>query len=246
MVLRHSCFMPWGLLTALSLGLAIAPCVQPLPAQAQEQQTRVVTVTGQGIVNIPTSLTQVQLGVEIRGKTAEQVQQDAAQRSNAVVELLKSRNVEKLQTTGIRLNPLYDYRNDRQELVGYIATNTVSFQLKTGDVGTLLDDAVRAGATQINGISFIANETELVAAQRQALQLATQDAQRQADAVLEVLNLTRREVINIQVNGASAPPPVQFDVTTKLRGEVAFAAAPTPVIGGEQTVQASVTLQIRY
>lgn len=52
-------------------------------------------------------------------------------------------------------------------------------------------------------------------------------------------------MVNIQVNGSNSPAPVQFQATTRLAGD-AVAAAPTPVIGGEQAVQASVTLQIRY
>lgn len=156
--LRKSSCKSWGLLTAVCLSFGVASVIYSIPVQAQEQQMRLITTTGQGIVNIPTSLTQVQLGVAVRGKTAELVQQEAAQRSNAVVNLLKSRNVEKLETTGIRLNPLYDYRNERQELTGYVATNTVSFQLPTEAVGTLLDDAVQVGATRIDGVSFIATD----------------------------------------------------------------------------------------
>ena len=237
----------WGLLTALSLGIGfvgLANFSQTPPVIAQEQQMRTLTVSGQGTVNIPTSLTQVQLGVEVRGKTADEVQQEAAKRTSAVVELLRSRNVEKLETAGIRLNPTYSYRNDQQELTGYSATNTVSFRIPTENVGSLLDDAVKAGATRIDGVSFVASDNTVEQAQQQALQRATQEAQRQADAVLETLNLTKREIVSIQVNNASAPPPRPLMMSQA--NMVAERAADTPVIGGEQQVQASVTLQIRY
>ena len=45
-------------------------------------------------------------------------------------------------------------------------------------------------------------------AQKQALQAATQDAQQQANAVLSSLNLKQKEVVSIQVNNASSPPPI--------------------------------------
>ncbi|MGV0108320.1 SIMPL domain-containing protein [Nostoc sp. DSM 114160] len=198
---------------------------------------------GRGVETIPTTLAQVNLGVEIQGKTAQEVQQEAAQRSSAVVAFLKSKNVEKLQTTGIRLNPVYSYTNNVQRITGYAATNTVSFSIPVEQAGTLLDDAVKAGATQINGISFVANDEAIAAAQKQALKEATQDARQQADAVFSALGFKSKEIVSIQVNNANTPPPPPMF----LRAEAAKSAdASTPIVGGEQQVEASVTLQISY
>lgn len=239
---QSSSINPWSLITALSLSLGLVSIPLIAPVFAQEQRVRTLTVSGQGVVTIPTTQTQVQLGVEVLGKTAEEVQTEAAKRTASVIELLRSRNVEKLETTGIRLNPTYSYANDQQRLTGYSATNTVSFKLNTEKVGSLLDDAVKAGATRIDGISFIASDTEINAAQQQALKLATQEAESQANAVLSALNLTSREIIGIQVNNASAPVPMPV----MYRADAVAAAPATPVVGGEQQVRASVTLQISY
>jgi uncharacterized protein YggE len=213
------------------------------PAMAQEQVLRTLTVTGQGVERIPITLTQAQLGVEIQGKTAAEVQQEVAKRTSAVVDFLRSRKVEQLQTTGIRLQPNYQYNNNERHLVGYIGTNTVSFRLQTEQVGVLLDEAVKAGATRIDGVSFTATEEAISAAQKEALRQATADAQQQGDVVLEALNFTAQEIVSIQVNGASAPQPriIQEEQRSRVPGSVS-----TPVVGGEQTVKASVTLQITY
>lgn len=223
------------------LGLVMLGCINP--AIAQEQMLRTLTVTGQGVERIPTTLTRVQLGVEVQGKTAQQVQQEVARQSAAVVELLRSRNVEQLQTTSIQLNPVYSYENNQQRLIGYSASNTVSFRIPTEQAGTLVDDAVAAGATRIDSISFTAPESAIATAQKQALRQATQDAQQQADAVLNTLNLTRQDIVNIQINGATPPSP---PMPLMNRAESFTQKAPTPIIGGEQEVQASVTLQISY
>jgi hypothetical protein len=184
----------------------------------------------------------VNLGVEVQGKTAQEVQAQVARQSSAVVKLLQERQVEQLETTGIRLTPNYSYSNDTQRLTGYTATNTVSFRIETAKAGSLIDDAVQAGATRIDGISFIATDEALADAQQVALRQATADAQRQAQTVLNALNLTSRSIVSIQINHASAPPPIRLDGAVFARAE----SAPTPVIGGEQQVEASVTLQIRY
>jgi hypothetical protein len=219
-----------------------------LPASAQEKEKlwRTLTVSGRGVETISTTLSQVSLGVEIQGKTAEDVQKEAARKSSAVVALLKNRNVEKLTTTGVRLNPVYSYSNNVQRITGYAASNTVSFRIPTDKTGTLLDDAVKSGATQINGVSFIASDEAIASAQKQALKKATQDAKEQAEAVLSSLGLQQKEIVSIQVNGATPPPPSPSPVLYRAEAKLTGADASTPIVAGEQEVQASVTLQISY
>ncbi|MEM9979573.1 MAG: SIMPL domain-containing protein [Cyanobacteria bacterium P01_D01_bin.2] len=239
---------PWTLpsagialaLTALAVGVVNTAATAPV--KAQEPLARVLSVTGEGSESIPATLARVQLGVTAQGETAETVQQDIARRSTAVIELLRSQPIDKLQTTGIRLNPQYNYDGNRPRIVGYTGSNTVSFQISTEQVGTLLDDAIAAGANQINSVSFVATEDALDAARDTALQDATADAQAQAEVVLRSLNLSAQEIVGIQVNKAPPPRPVPIQARTAM----AEADVSTPVEGGEQTVNARVTLQIRY
>ncbi len=217
--------------------------IAPLPALAQEQILRTLTVTGQGVESIQTTLATVRLGVEVQGPSAETVQAEVARRSNAVVKFLKSQQVDKLQTTGINLNPRYKYTDGNQQLVGYQGRNTVSFQTAIEKSGGIIDKAVKTGASRVDGISFKATEDAIKAAQKVALKTATQEAQEQAKAVLDPLGFTPKEIVGIQVNGATAQPPRPVFA----RGAVAEASsAPQPIIGGEQKVRSFVTLQIRY
>lgn len=225
--------------------LVFVTWIQPGMAQEKEKLWRTITVTGKGEESIPTTISEVSLGVEIQGKTAQEVQKETARRSSAVVALLKSRNVQKLQTTSIRLSPVYSYNNNVQRITGYAANNTVNFRIATEQAGNVLDEAVKAGATQINGISFVATDEAIAAAQQQALKEATQAAQKQAEAVLTTLGLQPKEVLSIQINGASAPPPVLYraEASKAVVGDIAISS---PVVAGEQQVEASVTLQISY
>lgn len=208
-------------------------------------QTRTLTVSGKSEINLPATITQVRLGVEIQGKTAQDVQQQVAQKSSRLVELLKARRVEKLETTGIRLNPNYSYNGGRQRITGYSGTNTVSFRLDSDQSGTLLDEAVKAGATRIDGVSFVASESAIAQAQQQAIRAASEDARNQANAALNALNLKQQEVVSIQINQANLPN--QQSNTLSLPANVAQqTVAFTPVVAGEQQVQAAVTLQIGY
>jgi uncharacterized protein len=225
-----------------SLVLAVCLTFLPvLPSFAQQAVLRTLTVTGQGELSIPTTLTRISLGVEIQGKTAQEVQAEAAQRSTQLVNFLRSQNVSKLETTGISLQPQYNYESNQRELIGYIATNMVSFEVDTQKAGSILDQSVAVGATRIDNISFTATEAAIAQAQKEALREATLEAQAQAEAVLSTLNLTPQEIVSIQVNGAT--PPVTPMLQAAMMRDESFKTA---VVGGEQTIQSSVTLQIRY
>ena len=233
---------------ALAVG-SFFNCALISPAIAQQEEVlRTLNVTGVGVERIPATLAQVSLGVEIQGKMAAEVQQEVARRTSAVVEFLRSRNVERLQTQGISLRPNYNYdnNNNQRRLVGYIGTNTVSFRLKTEEVGKLLDESVQAGATRINNISFTATEAEISSAQKEALRKATVEAQQQAETVLKALNFTNKEIIGIRIDGANLPEPKRMVSRAQQFAVADSAEASTPVIGGEQVVNGTVTLQIRY
>ena len=242
----------WDRLKTLCLVLSLLSLTacQSIPTNAQTQNLaslpRTLTVSGRGNVIIPTTITQVRLGVEIQGKTAQEVQQQVRERSQAVVKLLKSRKVGKLETTGINLTPNYTYKDGKQSISRYIGTNKVSFRIDTEKSGTLLDDAIKAGATRIDGISFVASDEAIAQAQQQAIQKASQDAKKQADSALSALNLKSNEVIGIQIQGANQPQPLNYAPTALVEAKTSQASADTPVVGGEQKVQQTVTLQIRY
>ena len=227
---------------AIALGATGLP-VFTRAAIAQEQTPRSLITTGRAIVSVPTSLTQVALGVDIQARTARAAQEETARRASAIVNLLEGEGVDKLQTTGIRLNPVYKYENNEQILTGYSASNLVSFRIETERAGAIVDAAVQAGATRIDGLSFVATEEAIEAARKQALREATLDARSQVKEVLDTLGLTER-AINRVIVSADSPAPIALDTQIATLRE---AAAPkTPVRGGEQQVYANVTLEVVY
>lgn len=236
MTITHS-FLRLALPLALTIGCSG-------PGWAAERN-RTLSVTGKGTTMVVTTLTQVRLAIEVSGKNSNSVQQNAANRSAKVLSLLKSRRVDKLQTTNISLSPLYSYENNRQTLTGYTANNSLSFRLPTAQAGPIIDEAIAAGATRVDGISSIADDNAIEQAQSQAIQKAAKDAQRQAQAILSSLGLQQKEIIGIQVNDTARPVPIYTATDVSPRQALAKPAS-TEVVGGEQEVQATVTLQISY
>jgi uncharacterized protein len=199
-----------------------------------------LTVTGVGVENVPTTIVQVRLGVEVQGRTASRVQQLTAQRSAAVVAFLQSQTVDQLETTGISLQPTMASESDRPQTNGFTGTNLVSFRTTFEAVGALLDKAVDVGATRIDRVEWRATDEAIQQARQSALQQATQDALTQARAVLDGLKFSQGEILSIEVGGAGGG---EFHLHAGLSAPL---GSVTPVLQGEQPVEARVTLQIRY
>lgn len=208
-----------------------------------EEKPRIITVNGKGTETVPTTIASVQLGVQVKGEKATEVHAEVAKYTNAVVALLQKYKVERMQTKGVNLQPQYDYTDKRQRLVGYLGANTISFRTSIDKAGTILDEAVKVGATRIDSVSFLADDNALQAAQEKALVRATEDAQRTANVVLKALQYTALEVVSIRVDEMPQPFPM---FQNALGSSGMDGAAPTPIMGGEQTVEMGVTLEIRY
>lgn len=253
------------------VGLSASPWVMPAIAFAQETLIRTLVVTGRASEDIPATTTEVQLGIEAQGLTPEAAQADVNSRSQTLVKVLRDRRVRKLITTNVSLRPIY--RNDKgeQTLKGYLASTSIQFQTPATEAGAIVSAAVAAGATRINNVSFVADDRAIAQGRQIALTKATEDANAQAQAVLRALGISPQEVTSIRIDGAYAPPPTPiridhnslftgqdalrtrleartdqlepqaFSTTTALTGTAIFA-----LTEGTQTVNANVTLQIRY
>jgi uncharacterized protein len=241
---------PATLILATGLALSLGACGNLRPPTSLANMPRSLTVAGQGTIDIPQTLAQVQLGVEVQGETSVGTQTDVAKRSTAIVALLqKNKAVKKLNTNGATLNPTYKTKDGQNKIVGYQGTNIVRFQIDPAAIGSLLDEVVKAGATRVDGVTLVASDEAIEAAQDQAIERATQQAHRQAKAALGALSLASQEVVSIQINGA-APNPMANEMMRQQMGMDAMAMkvspTSTPIVAGEQRIQASVSLQVRY
>jgi uncharacterized protein YggE len=202
---------------------------------ATSNATQILTVNGQGSVSIPTSQAIVTLGVEVQEPTAQQAQQAAAERANNVIQVLQSRGVSDLETVRVSLFPV---RGQTGNITAFTAVQTVQFRAPPDQVGDIIDSAVEAGASTIDSISFVASDEQFREGQRQAIQLALEDAQQQASFTFNRLGLQQQEIVGIRVN---APPSA-----IPLRATAQNAALSTPILPGEQDVTANVALDIAF
>lgn len=201
---------------------------------------RILQVTSQGEVTVSTSIATVELGIQVQAPTAAEVQAELAQSAASVVDVLENLDVQDLETTSIQLNPVFSFENDTQSIVGFEGRNTLQFELPTDEAGAAIDAAIEAGANLVESISFSASDATLQEARLQALNEAVEDAQTQAETVLDALGLVPGEIVGIEILSVNEIEPIPLlDVSERFD-------ATTPILGGDQTVEAAVALNILY
>lgn len=230
-----------GLLAASLMGSGAAT-VQA-QATSSDETLRTLSVSGTGRVNAVPDVADVSLGVFEQGKEAAGASQKAANSMDSMIQALLGLGIDEkdIQTTSISLNALYDYNTQPAKIMGWEARNMVNVTVRDMEsVGDVVDTAVKAGANQVNGISFRVEDP--AAAQALARTAAVEDAEAKADQLARDTGVEITGIVTISESGGQQPQPIYM-----ARQEMAFAAdagASTPVLPGE--VELSITVFIQY
>lgn len=225
---------------------ALAAAAVVLPTAASAQQTvgnpaRLI-LTAEGHATGSPDMATVTAGVIARAPTASAAMTDQRTRMDAVMAALEEAGIEDsdIQTTSIELTPVYVYneRSGEQNIDGYQASNRVTVTAHDLTlVGPTLDALVAAGANDISNIAFGFEESDKLydAARRDAVAKLRQRADLYADAA----DIQVGRILELSESGGYMPyGPI---MVTGARLEAQDAAPPTPVSGGEMTLQISVT-----
>jgi hypothetical protein len=182
------------------------------------------------------------LAVETRATTAAQATTENAAAMTNVINALTAAGISKdsIQTTSYSLNPVYSNPVNQSvppSVIGYDAVNAIQVTVKDlGSVGKVLDQAISGGANEVQGITFTLSSTTIATLQKQALQLALQDADAQAKATATTLGVTITGPISITPGFAFQPISYSRFSATAL--------TPTPIQSG--TLQVTATVQVTY
>lgn len=229
--------------TALALALAASLAI-PFAAHAQgpDRMPPRISVTGEGEATMAPDIALLTISVMREAKTAR----DALTANNdamaAVIAAIKSSGVAEndLQTTGIQINPRYDYPqkpDGGQEavLAAYQVTNTLTVRIRDiAKTGEILDKSVSLGVNQGGGIAF-SNENP-AQAREEARKLAVADAIAKAKTLAEAAGVSLGNVLEIsEMSFASPPMPL---AQAKFRADLAAA----PVEAGENAYRVQVNM----
>jgi len=212
-------------------------------AGASSRELTRVTVTGDAEVQARPDTAVVTVAVVTQNASASEAQAENASRSEAVVRAVKAAAGPgaEVQTTGYSLQPQYAYREgSAPQITSYVARNGVTVTLSDlTRVGAVIDAASRAGANNVDGLSFTLRRDEGV--RRQALAEATREALEKARAIATALGGRVVRVVAVEEGGTVRPPvPIQYDRSVMMKSE----AVSTPVEPGQLDVRAQVQLAV--
>jgi uncharacterized protein YggE len=214
----------------LIIGAVAAAAVAGLAFTRVSSSTsgRTVTTQGHGVVTVVPDEATISAGVRTSAGTSAGALAANAAAMTRVIAALKQVGFKSIQTQEVSLYPQTDQRGN--EVIGYVAQNSVSVVAAIGFAGRLIDAAVGAGANIVDGPTLgVSIQATLY---RQALKKAVVDARAKAEALAAAGGFHVGRVLT--VTEQSAQQPIMF-------GAAASAKAPsTPVEAGTQTVTADV------
>jgi uncharacterized protein YggE len=226
---------------AAQLNVSQNTAAQAVAGSGARGSARVV-VTGEAVVQAQPDTAALTLAVVTQNASASEAQAENASKTEAVVRAVRAAAGAgaEVRTSGYSLQPQYAYKEGvPPSITGYIARNAITVTMgELPRVGPVIDAATRAGANNVEGLSFTLRNDEQ--ARMRALAEATRGAQAKARAVAQTLGGRVLRVVEVQEAGAVRPRvPVYMAEFGRSAGT---AQAPTPVEPGSLEIRAQVQL----
>jgi uncharacterized protein len=201
-----------------------------------------IVTTGTGRVAVEPDIAELRLGVAIDRPTVADARAAAAEAMTAILAAVTSAGVERrdIRTTVLSVQPRFDYRDGKPPtLTGYDLANVVALTVRDlGRVGDVIDGALTAGATSLDGLTFQVDDPR--PAEREARTAAVAQARERADILAAAAGVTIAGVHDIVEVGAAPVWP-----QPKMARAMLAADAGTPVEGGTTEVSVTVTVTFR-
>jgi uncharacterized protein len=216
-----------GLAAILAAAVVFAGVGRPAAAHGDTSTTTsTVTTVGHGAVDAVPDTATISAGVRTDASTATAALAANSATITKVIAALRAAGGADLQTQEVSLDPQTDEKGD---VTGYEALDTVSADASIGDAGKLIDAAVAAGANTVEGPDLSVSDQD--ALYRQALARAVGDAKAKAQALATAGGFSVGPVTSVTEQSSETPITLQ---------PAAKSAASTPVEPGTQQVTADV------
>jgi uncharacterized protein YggE len=225
------------------------------PTGAETCEEATVSTSGSASTSVEPDKVSVTIGVETNGQTAAEAADANADLMEQVLAALEALGIteEQIATSNYNVFPVYNTTEGAEvcimiyppppeclpktEIVGYTASNSVTVTVDSDfDAGSIIDTAVEAGATHVQGAYFFISEERQNEVRDSLIADAIANARSRADAAASAVGMNVTGIKSIALND------VYFPVF--FRDVAAEAADGTVLLPGEQ--QVSMTVQAVY
>lgn len=227
-----------GLLAAIGDGGHLGSTNQAAADTTPSQHA--ITVTGDGSVLASPDTAHVTLGVQIQNAELAAAQSQATTNMNAVIDSLKNNGIsdKDIKTVTYSINVNQDPKGTGG-VTGYTVTNLVDVKISQIDsVGSIIDDAVTAGANNVGGVQFTIEDVDALI--QQARERAMQDAHNKAEQLAKLGGVTLG--MPISISEGTSTPPQPYAVTARD----SMAAGAVPIQTGQNEINVTVTVSYGF
>lgn len=199
-----------------------------------------ITVNGNGLASATPDVVDIQLGVETINNDAAVAISDNAKSMNAVMDAIKALEIEDkdIQTANYNMwvEQVYDRDGMLTDQIRYHVNNQVNIRIRDlSKTGKLLEDALKAGANTVNGITF--GVDDITALQSEARVKAIANAKAKAEELAAALGLRVGKVRQVSEYSSSSTPNIEYRMADGKGG-----GGETPIASGSFTVSLDVQI----
>jgi hypothetical protein len=194
--------------------LLLAGCAGSLGAESDDgasDGTSTVQVSASGTASADADLAVVRLGVEATADAADAAREQVARDVGSVRTALSDAGTpaENVTTTAFALYPVYadDDGGGERTVVGYRAVHRLAIETSPDRAGEVIDLAVGAGATTVEGVQFTLSDERRATLRATALDRAMTAARTDADGIAAAANLSVTGVRHVSTGTAVDPYP---------------------------------------
>lgn len=206
-----------------------------------------VTVVGQGKVTYVPDTATISIGVQVdKAFTAESALRQVNERISKIIAAVQAAGVptEDIQTQNYSVYPQYDYANNISYVGGYNANQQLSVKVRnfkndSSLISKVLDEASKAGANQIYGVTFEASDINEL--RQEARLKALDDAKEKAGALANRAGIRLGKIVGWYENFAPGPVPYYGEG----RGGGGAVTPQLPVGANELIVEMNVNYRIK-
>ena len=227
-----------------ALVLFAIPRLSAAQAPAPQPTVPEITASATGEVKVAPDRATILFSVETRGATAADASSANAEKQQAVIAALRGAGLgaDDVKTVAYTIEPemQYDETTRRSRVVGYVARNTVSAEVRDLErMGRVIDAAVRAGSNGVSSLNFWTTRRE--ALRLEALQGAMSRACREAQTMATAAGGSLGPLLQASAADYDRPYPPPMPMMARME---AGSAADTPITPGDVSV--NVNVQTRW
>lgn len=209
-----------------------------------EENLRIISVSGEGIVETSPDRATISVGVISRDKDASKVQSESARIATEIINSIAALGVERknIRTGNYNFRQVFRQNDNGKRIFdGYEVTNTITIVVDDIKiVGKVIDAALSHGANKVDSLQFGLRDKKNF--QLEALQLAVRDARTKAEIVARELGRSIIGVKNVSIHSTSISSPRYSKMMMMADSVAAEENFETPIESGNLTCSASVNV----